>query len=342
MTSKVNWGIIGLGDIASAFANSFKNIKNARLISIASQSPEKLKKYALQFNIEKKFCFENYKNLIESKEIDIVYIALPNKFHFEWTLAALKQNKRVLCEKPLTINSKELETLNKYLENKDLYLREAFMYLYHPAYKEIFKIIRSNYIGKILEVKSFFGNKIIKKKNFFGFGDYKIDKTKRNFNKELGGGVILDLGCYPVSMSVFINKAINDEYKKKIIYNFDEKRVRFLQNIDVDAYAKVNFFDSFTSEIGCSFLKNLPMLTIIKGEKGIISIDDPWFVRSNKIYLNNNLIRFKKKFESIYSYEISDISNCILGNKKKEFIVFDNLDSFESIKILEAWNNDNK
>ena len=90
---KVNWGIIGLGKIALQFANGFKFTNNAKLIGVASKNPEKLEKFKKGFQINEKYCFNNYEDLLSSKEIDIIYIALPNSLHCEWIIKCIESNK---------------------------------------------------------------------------------------------------------------------------------------------------------------------------------------------------------------------------------------------------------
>ena len=86
---KVNWGIIGLGKIALKFAEGFKNIDNAKLLGISSKDNKKLKKFKEDLKIENNFCFNNYENLLECKDIDIIYIALPNSLHHEWIIKCI-------------------------------------------------------------------------------------------------------------------------------------------------------------------------------------------------------------------------------------------------------------
>ena len=105
----IKWGIIGLGNIAFEFAKSFYNSDNADLIAVASTSNEKLIKFKQNFNIEKENLYNSYQKLLENEDIDIVYIALPNSFHFEWILKAIEKNKNILVEKPAFASLKEAE-----------------------------------------------------------------------------------------------------------------------------------------------------------------------------------------------------------------------------------------
>ena len=101
---KINWGIIGLGNVALEFAKSFDKIKNAQLVSIASKDPNKIRLFKEKFKIKNELCFKNYEDLLNSKEVEAVYIALPNSFHYYWVINCIKKSKKILVEKPATIN----------------------------------------------------------------------------------------------------------------------------------------------------------------------------------------------------------------------------------------------
>ena len=111
----INWGIIGLGNIAHEFSKAFAKTKNAKLLAIASKNENKLKKFREQFNVELKFSFKNYQDLIDCDEVDIVYIALPNSMHKHWILNAIKNKKNILVEKPATINFSEANEIRDHL-----------------------------------------------------------------------------------------------------------------------------------------------------------------------------------------------------------------------------------
>ena len=103
---KINWGIIGLGNIAHKFSEAFKDIENSKLLAAASKDKNKLNIFKEKYNFEGKFLFNNYEELIHCKDVDIIYIALPNFLHHKWIIKCIQNNKNVLVEKPATINSK--------------------------------------------------------------------------------------------------------------------------------------------------------------------------------------------------------------------------------------------
>ena len=94
MNDIIKWGIIGLGNIAYRFAKSFDNTKNAKLTAIASKTPDKLSKFKNEFNINSNNCYDDYEKLLNSTDVDIVYITLPHTFHFNWVMQAIEKKKK--------------------------------------------------------------------------------------------------------------------------------------------------------------------------------------------------------------------------------------------------------
>ena len=340
---KVNWGIIGLGKIALKFSEGFKNVDNAKLLGISSKDNQKLKKFKENFKIENNFCFNNYENLLECKGIDIIYIALPNSLHHEWIIKCIEKEKKILVEKPATLNFSQMKDVQNKLLNKNLLFTEAFMYRYHPQIIEVIKLIRENAIGKLISMESFFGMDILTKKNLFGFKKIKkLNKDSRLYNKDLGGGAILDLGCYPVSISQFIASLIPD-INCNSIKVLNKKKEIGSTGVDLDSYAELQFDNKFKSKIGASFTKNLGKGTKIIGEKGELLIENTWHgdpsiikIKGEKSYEIN-----VKCNENIYSYEIRNISKSVLENKKESIYPGMSLvETLLNMKILDEWLND--
>ena len=340
---KVNWGIIGLGKIALKFSEGFKNVDNAKLLGISSKDNKKLKKFKEDFKIENNFCFNNYENLLECKDIDIIYIALPNSLHHEWIIKCIEKEKKILVEKPATLNFSQMKDVQNKLLNKNLLFTEAFMYRYHPQIIKVIKLIRENAIGKLISMESFFGMDILTKKNLFGFKKIKkLNKDNRLYNKDLGGGAILDLGCYPVSISQFIASLIPDVNCNSIKV-LNKKKEIGSTGVDLDSYVELQFDNKFKSKIRASFTKNLGKGTRIIGEKGELLIENTWHgdpsiikIKGEKSYEIN-----VKCNENIFSYEIRNISKSVLENKKESIYPGMSLvETLLNMKILDEWLND--
>ena len=205
MNDIIKWGIIGLGNVAHGFANSFDNINNAKLIAIASKTPDRLSNFKNEFNIDSDNCFDDYEKLLDSDDVDVVYITLPNTFHFQWVMQAIKKDKKILIEKPAFLSLEQAQIIKRKVEEKKLFFTEGFFYRHLPHISDIIKIINEDEIGELISMESSFGlNLLTKKKLFFFKKKKKINPTGRLFNMALGGGCILDLGCYPSSFSLLI------------------------------------------------------------------------------------------------------------------------------------------
>ena len=336
---EINWGVIGLGSIAEKFIEGFKNVENAKLKAIASKNSYKLNKFKKRFNLDENYCFSNYTDLIESNNIDIVYITLPHSMHYENILQCFKSNKNVITEKPAVISLEEIKNLKNNFNNK-IFFAEAFMYRYHPQLTKVIELIKNNYIGNLIEMKSYYGVNLMKKKFLFFFTKNKtINKNDRLFNKNLGGGAVLDLGCYPSSMSILI-ASLKSHFEKVEVK--DKKLDYYKTGVDINSFATLNFDNGFVSYIGTSFQNNLGKKTVIKGEDGTIKIEDTWHGEPSKIFVEgkyNEVFNISSN-KSIYAYEIEKFSENILENNFKVKYPGMNFDeTFLNTKIIDEWLN---
>jgi len=157
-----------------------------KLYAIASRNQEKANEAAQKYGC---IGFSSYDALIEDKSIDAVYMPLPNSLHFQYIKAALNNGKHVLCEKSLGINPKEVNELCHLAEKQNLVLMENFQFRFHPQLQMIKDIIKSGKLGELRCMRSSFG--------FPPFGDAENIR----YQKELGGGALLDTGAYPVKIT---------------------------------------------------------------------------------------------------------------------------------------------
>ena len=340
---KINWGVIGLGNIAQKFLESFSEAHNSNLLAISSNDNLKLEKNKIKFGIKNEFAFKSYEKLIQCDHVDIVYISLPNSMHFYWINKCIENEKKFLIEKPATLNLNEAEILKKNLDNKNLFFAEGFMYRYDPLIKEVIDLIENDEIGDLLSMESSFGvNMLTKKKLIFFTKNKKIDENSRQFNKKLGGGCILDLGCYPTSLTILISSLIKN-------INYNNPRVKVVEReigetgVDVHAKAQIIYDNGFVSEVKASFKEETENNTIIKGKKGEILIKNTFTgIDEIKVNLGNRNYNINKKLnKNIYSLQIENISQNILdGENKVSFPGMQAYETFLNMEILENWIND--
>ena len=191
MLNKFNWAILGCGNIANDFARDIIRM-GGEIYSVANRTYEKAVNFANKYNIEK--VYENIDDLFADENVNIVYIATPHNKHIEYILKALNNNKHVLCEKAITLNSQELNKAVALANEKNLILAEAMTIYNMPLYTELEKIINSGDLGEFR----------LAQVNFGSFKEY--DMTNRFFNMDLAGGALLDIGVYALSLvRMFMN-----------------------------------------------------------------------------------------------------------------------------------------
>lgn len=190
MSRRVQWGVLSTASIAMRrVIPAMQQCENAEIAAIASRSLEKAEAAAKELAIPK--AYGSYEEMIADREIEAIYVPLPNHLHVEWSIRAASRGKHVLCEKPISTTVAEARRL---LEARDEYgvkIGEAFMVRTHPQWIRARELVRSGRIGKL---RSAFG--------FFSY--FNIDPADVRNMAEFAGGALLDIGCYPIKTSRFV------------------------------------------------------------------------------------------------------------------------------------------
>ena len=320
----IKWGIVGLGNMANTFARSISEVHNSKLISIASKTNNKLELFAKNFNIKSSQMFTNYSELIKSNEIDAVYISSLNNTHVDLILECVKNNKKILCEKPMGMNLNQANLAFDAIKKHQTPFFEAIAYRSHPQTDSLLQLIERGEIGEIQKIDSSFGFKI-----------KRIKKDSRLFSKKLGGGAILDVGCYPVSFLNLFKK------KNEVIKLIKSNGTFSITGVDNETEAEFLVGKNILAKCKISFKENLKNSCTIYGTKGTINVPSPWLpsVKSYIEIFNNN--SYYKNFistkKSIYALQIENISNLFLKNKRIKSIQVNINESVEIINILDNW-----
>ena len=187
---KTRWGVLGTADIARGQTiPGMQLAENCELYAIAGRRMEKAEQYKNEFGFRK--AYEGYDALLRDPEVEAVYIPLPNDLHAEWSIKALQAGKHVLCEKPLAPTEAEAERMFRAAEENGVYLMEAFAYLHSPAVAALKKEIDSGAVGEVRFIDS-------------AFITGRRPDTDIRLKKENYGGAQYDLGCYAVSMILWM------------------------------------------------------------------------------------------------------------------------------------------
>jgi len=188
---RLRWGILGCAAIADrAVIPAVLASETGELVGVASRNEEKAKAKAEEFGIPKHY--GSYEALLADPDIDAVYIPLPNHLHKEWTIAAAKAGKHILCEKPLAMNAAEAQEMVDACKEAGVHLAEAFMYRHHPRIARVKEIVASGEIGALRAIRGVF--------TYNG----AANKTDIRQVKEWGGGGLYDVGVYPLSAARWI------------------------------------------------------------------------------------------------------------------------------------------
>ncbi len=291
--TKVNWGIIGTANIALGSVGPGINLaENAKLTAIAGRNPEKTEKHALALNPE--VTYNSYDDLLAAKDIQAVYIPLPNGLHKEWILKALRAGKHVLCEKPMCLTLKDTREVFEEAEKQGLYLAEAFAYMQNPMIGKARELLNSGAIGKLKSIDSHF---------YFRMDD---DDNIR-WVKELGGGAANDLGCYPISLIRYLidEEPVAMESQSLLTTGGVDMRTSGFLNFpgDIHAVYHVGFDTEFS--FGCTAFGTEGQLVIDEpfNQKGILTI---------KIQRPDGVEIVEVNSPDNYQLEVEDLSRCIL------------------------------
>lgn len=193
MTELIRWGVLGGRSwiAREAVVPAIRQSRNGRLVATASRDPAAPDAASESGEGVRVL---SYDDLIADKAVDAIYIPLPNSMHFEWAKRAAEAGKAVLCEKPLGVSAAEVEALAGIFEARGVKLMEGFMYRFHPQHRRVREIIDAGVIGDVLEVHGHLSVDLLS----------APDPKNVRFKPELGGGALLDMGCYGVSAARLI------------------------------------------------------------------------------------------------------------------------------------------
>ncbi len=323
----IKWGILGTGAIAKAFADALQETEG-ELVAVASQSLKRAEDFSKPYNCS---AIEGYQSLILLPEVEAIYVATPHTSHFELSAECLRNKKAVLCEKPMTINATETMALIDISRKNNTLLMEAFMYKIHPQTQQVMKVVQEN-LTSPLNIRAEFCFAV------------DVPESHRLVNKELGGGSILDIGCYPMSISRHAVGAVHGKNFMNPV-SIEGQGELNSQGIDLNASAKLVFEDGSLAEVkSATNLSSASDVEISDGKTTIV-LNQPW--HCGEFTERKSQITLKKSNgdeesidittdKGLYALEIDHFSESLKNHNTESDLIPHN-DSHGNMIALDTW-----
>ncbi|WP_022900715.1 Gfo/Idh/MocA family protein [Humibacter albus] len=258
----LRWGVLGVGYIAPQFARGVSLSRSGTLAGVASRNAGRAAELARAHGAPKHF--GSYLELLDDDEIDAVYIALPNHLHVEWTERSALAGKHVLCEKPIALNAAEAAHAAAVARESGVTLMEGFMYRAHPQITEMTRLLSKGEIGNVRVMECSFG------------GNMRGGDKNYRMQREAGGGALMDLGCYGVSLSRLVAGIGSGASFADPINVTGIARIGQTSGVDEWGVGLLEFESGLISTVTCGNQVDIASVARLWGTEGSITLRNPW------------------------------------------------------------------
>lgn len=298
----IRWGIIGAGRISSKFATALNALEGTEITAVASRDLERAKAFAECYHINK--IYNSYEELAKDKDIDVIYIGTPHTEHKANTALCIMNGKAVLCEKPFTLNQKDTQYLIDLARENSVFLMEAMWTRFLPATKVVKQWLKDMIVGEAKYFKVSFGYR----------SEFNI--TSRQYNPELGGGALLDVGIYPISYVIFMMDRLPDHVTSSAYIGKS-----MVDEINVIA---MRYEEGAVADLSSAISAETGNDAVIVCEKGKIIVPNFWMADSAQLYDSSGklidacLLPFTANG---YEYEAEEVNRCLREGRKESSIM---------------------
>ena len=237
-TNQLRWGLLAAGGIAAEFADGVARSDTGTVVAVAARDADRAAAFASTFGIERSH--GSYEALLADPDVDIVYISTLHPQHAEWAIKATEAGKHVLCEKPLTMNAADSARVIDSARRNDVFLMEAFMYRSHPQTDKLVELVRSGVLGELRAIDVAFSY------------DAGRDPRSRAYLNELGGGGILDIGCYGTSIARLVVAAATGVDVAEPSRIVATARLHPTEGTDLESEALLTFDGGINAHLSCA------------------------------------------------------------------------------------------
>ncbi|HMO58929.1 MAG TPA: Gfo/Idh/MocA family oxidoreductase [Roseiflexaceae bacterium] len=300
MTTPIRWGIVSTGRIAGVFATGLAALPDAHLLAVGSRSAESAAAFADRFGIPRRYA--SYEELAADPDIDAVYIATPHSSHAAEAIRFIRAGKAVLCEKPFTINAGEAELVVAEARSRGIFLMEAMWTRFLPALVRVREIIASGAIGDLRMLYADFGFRT------------NVNPQSRLFDPALGGGGLLDVGVYCISLASML---FGTPTELKSLANLGET------GVDEQAAILLGHSGGRMALLSTATRTSTPHEATIMGTEGMIRIPSQWWAANRlTVTIGGNTEEISMPFEGNgYNYEAAEVANCLRAGKTESTLM---------------------
>jgi predicted dehydrogenase len=327
----LRWGILSTGSIARRFGASLRKSSTGVLSAVASRTRPHAEAFAAEFGASR--AHGDYASLIDDPDVDAVYVAPPHPMHREWAIRCAEKGKAVLCEKPAGMNRAELQEMLAAARANGVFFMEAFMYRCHPQTHHLRETLRKDLIGPVRMIHA-----------TFSYPAPNYNPRERRYARSLGGGSILDVGCYGVSMARLVAGELSGKRFAEPLEVRGFARLEPEEMTDLTAAALLRFEGDLIAMIQSGIALKGENLVRVEGERGTITVGCPWAVRHGEAFLQvsdhtagETTTRVTTRpDEDLYAYEIDEVGRALLaGEQESPRMSWE--DSLGNAAVLDAW-----
>ncbi|MEA2575817.1 MAG: D-xylose 1-dehydrogenase D-xylono,5-lactone-forming [Chloroflexia bacterium] len=316
---KLRWGVLGTARIADTVIPGLLQASNSELVAVASRDAEKAREWAQARGLQ--HYFSSYDEMLASDLIDAVYIPLPNALHVEWSIRAIERGKHVLCEKPISTQASHVEELIAAQQSSGVKVMEAFMYRFHPQTQRIRQLVYEGAIGEARIVRATF--------------DFLLSRANDvRLSKELGGGSLLDVGCYCVNISTLVTGMPPKAVTASAVWAEN--------GVDTSLVGTLEFPNGMLGVIDCSFQVGTSMQQglEVSGTGGLIRVEQPFrmsdedtTITVDKADKDVTVQRVRVPGGNEYRFMVEHFADAVLNDTELSYTLEDSL---ANMRVLDA------
>jgi predicted dehydrogenase len=310
----IRWGLLGTARINRSLIPRMKELPRHQLVAVASRDGARARAYAAEWNIPR--AHGSYEELLSDPDIDAVYVPLPNALHAEWTVAAARAGKHVLCEKPLTTSLADHDAIEAAARAAGVVVAEAFMYRHHEQTQRVAALVAGGALGTVSVVKGAFTFWLSRER------DVRLDAA-------LGGGSLWDIGCYPVS---YARTILGQEPVEAL--GMQEPRG---DGVDLTFAGQLRFPAGTLLQFDSGFRGHFRTGIEIVGSEGVLTIPNPFKPGPREtLHLRHGDEGRTIEVEggTLYSGELEDMADAILLGRPRRVTLADSRGNLQAILAL--------